>query len=500
MNSLLCRITLLSDASFPERAASLGGGRSLSYVPGSALLGAAAARYDDFERHGLARSVFHLGAVRFGDGTPEAGPWRATLAAPLCVHKPKEWPSDGDRVLTNRARTPLARQGGDAQEKPLDVGSFVYFDAARSSLTPIRTRREYSLRTAMGTAGRGLDHHLYGIDALRAGQSFLARIDADDAALLYRVREALGSTARLGRSRNAELGEVVLEFRDSDEAARGSSWSKGDTVLLFCASNLEVRGCDSGQPALAPSARDLGLDRWLGGRVEPGTFVRSRRVSFVRHGSWDPERQFLVAGSVLAYEAKSDDAAGLRAAVATGLGDHRSAGWGRVEVNPAWLASESLRWEESEPEREPPSDEAPFPSEHITGALRSRLAALPRARAAAQLTGTIVRAVEDSGAQLAPSQWRELGRLAAASGTDLAHFQQSFQRFATTGVRKLEASWGQQPARPLGGSDGGPLWRQLLALVPTGDAERSLTALTIAARTLAENEAAARQARGGGVR
>ena len=102
-------LTLRDDCVFSERSATEGGHRGLDYIPGAALLGAAAARLyaglpatDTF-------TLFHSGQVQYGNGLPLGIGDERSWPVPLCWHRVK-----GDKVVEGR------RVGAGHRAKAID--------------------------------------------------------------------------------------------------------------------------------------------------------------------------------------------------------------------------------------------------------------------------------------------------------------------------------------------------------------------------------------------
>lgn len=340
MRTLDLNLTLLDDLVLSERPATEGGHESLDYIPGAALLGAASARlYADLDRADAYR-VFHSGAVRFGDALPTLEGLPA-WPMPLCWHHAKgQTATDGaGRLLAEQVRN---LQHGDlpsCQPKQLRDG---YIRADGLLLKPAKTLR---MKTAIDPAsGRVAESQLFGYEAVRAGQSYAARIESDEAVPDALWQKLIGlfdkpTEILLGRSRSAEYGRVRAE-----PATRPLEWpatvpnGPGGTLILWCLSDLAL--VDAwGQPTLDPSPMHLGLSR---GRLDPDrTFLRLRR-----YAPWnghrrapDLQRQVIRRGSVIALTDLEPPLTRAEQALLTaGVGLYREQGLGRLCLNPALLA------------------------------------------------------------------------------------------------------------------------------------------------------------------
>jgi len=330
-------ITLLDDCVFSERAGTEGAHDTLDRIPGSALLGAAAAQLYARLSAEQAYAVFHSGRLRFGDGLPAAHDGVA-WPVPMCWHydknhKPKE--SLADQRIFNLL---LGSAPPKIQFKQLREG---YVSASGRWIKPTRN---YRMKTAISPAtGRAAEAQLFGYSALQRGQRFVAQIEADadfDPALFARVIEVLQGHLFLGRSRSAEYGRVRIEHRTREHAEQPGPVN-GSMLTLWLLSDLAP--CNAhGQPTLELDVAGLGLP--AGSRIDwAKTFTRSRRYSpwnAKRHG-FDSERQVLMAGGVIHIELpEGTDTPALAAQLSRGIGLYREAGLGRVWVNPPLLATE----------------------------------------------------------------------------------------------------------------------------------------------------------------
>jgi CRISPR/Cas system CSM-associated protein Csm3 (group 7 of RAMP superfamily) len=340
-----CSYTLETDVAVTERAATVGGHRSLAFLPGSAILGAVAkGLYADDEAWTRANDweLFFSGHVRFGNATIDGA-----SPVPLSWHR-KKGEKDGSILdLASAERPP-------GQWEPMR-GQWV--DSART-LRVVKLRA--SMRTAIGASGRARDGYLYDIEAIERGQRFEGSITIDtgdrtrDAEIARRIRAVLSrGPLEVGKSSRQEFGRVSVSEREPSQHFGESVVSeRTDTLRFLCVSDLLLIDA-VGQSTFAPEARHFGLsDEWK----------YDAKRSFVRTRSWTPfrvrrsttselaktykqrpatERHALVAGSVIVFkrdESAPVDVAALRARLRAGVGLHTSEGLGVVELEPALLA------------------------------------------------------------------------------------------------------------------------------------------------------------------
>ncbi len=347
MTSMTLKITLKSDVVLTERNASVGGASSLDYIPGAALLGAAA---EQLYREGLSRedafAMFHSGAVRFGNGVPELDGVPA-IPAPLAFHREKRAEEDAPDVtlaLVDRESTTQYEQYRSGWV--LDAAG----DTVRSVRTLSRDRRS-TMRTSVDEHGKAREGLLFGIESLAGGQTFVARVDAEDIQHLHNIEAALmGRPIFIGRSRSAEFGEVSIERVQISETAPMERSFNGDRTIFLCASDLALRNRNTGAVRLLPEAADFGLPN--GWTLDlKRTFLRTRRYSpFNGHRRrHDLDRQVIAAGSVMVFERndRAPEVSGQTVVETTrsGVGDFRQDGLGQVYVEPALLKLRSVTFE-----------------------------------------------------------------------------------------------------------------------------------------------------------
>ena len=340
MPTLDLTLTLLDDVVASERPATEGGHASLDYLPGAMLLGAAAARlYARLPRNDAYR-LFHSGKLRFGDATPlvDALPcW----PMPLCWHEKKTEPATvGDRLEAGKVRNlQFGAYADGVQPKQLREG-YVRVDGRRLTVS-----KALRMKTAIDPeTGRVQNSQLYGYEAMLAGQSFGARIEADDdlpAALWDGLVDTLLTieTLLLGRSRSAEYGRVRAERTAKPLLPPPSAHPAQPGMLtLWCMTDLALLD-ERGQPTLEPTPARLGLER---GTLDwDRSFLRFRRFApwNAHRGCYDLERQVIRRGSVITLDGVDPPLTeSERQHLLMGIGLYPELGMGRVCLDPRLLA------------------------------------------------------------------------------------------------------------------------------------------------------------------
>lgn len=338
MKRIGLKITLLNDCVFSERNATDGGHSALDYIPGSALLGAVAARlYTTLGNDAF--DVFHAGKVRFHNAYGITPNGFQTHPMPACWHRKKGENTSTDNYLNQERvwRLDLLKNNsleGGEQAEQLRAG-YVAQDGSW-----VRPNKSFRMKTAIDSAtGRAKEAALFGYDAIRAGQHFAGTIDIDediDPAVITKITQVIQGDLLLGRSRSAEYGRARVSIINA--ATINPEKSEDGLLTLWLQSDLMTYD-DFGQSTLRPLPEWLGLPK---GRLLPErSFVRTRRYSpwnaFKR--GYELERQVINKGSVLVFELANGatlDDKHLKL-IASGLGVERQAGLGQVLLNPPLL-------------------------------------------------------------------------------------------------------------------------------------------------------------------
>ena len=350
MRTLAVELTLLSDVVQTADSATTGPHRSLEYLKGANLLGAAAAvLYDDVRAE--AYTVFHSGRVRFLDAAPLTEEGEVGIPAPLGWFRSK-----GGEFAS----------GGRLDPKEIQCLPHVtHDDLAESGLEPIRSGyftaggrwidglRRYRLKTSIdrGLGGRPSPGSLFGYDALAAGSRWLARIVLDDEVsrdIENRLASVFdGELVWLGRSRGAEYGRCNAQLANEPGAKAGKPKAKGGQVrevTLVLESDLALYDPQTGEPTWTARPDLLGLPgdwqlRPLASQVES----RSYSPFNGKRGFRENEHRVLTRGSVLTFaagpQAPDVSLVALERWLASGVGLFRQEGLGQVAAAPWYLAS-----------------------------------------------------------------------------------------------------------------------------------------------------------------
>ena len=334
---------------------------TLRYVPGSALRGVVAAAVGGNQSR-LDRFVLATDTdvqVRYLNAYPvQAG--QRSLPMPVSLRGPKpppetdEWQHhdllayagrpDLDDVATPEVAEDELSWPGAQLGRPL--GEFVFLGAAPTAGTPAVSGRLHHQRDR--AAGRPYTRRdgtargaVFAYESLDAGQRFggvlLLRGNSESALTLLasEVRELLGDSVRLGRSRAAGYGGAATvswgQLRDREVPARPlAAPVVGEAFRVQLTAPYLGRCPRTGQP-------DPGhLRQELENRL-PGAKVRRVCWAFAEAGGYNrtwglplPSHRAVAAGSVLLLDTATDvPAAAVQDMLDEGLGERRLDGYGR---------------------------------------------------------------------------------------------------------------------------------------------------------------------------
>jgi CRISPR-associated protein Csx10 len=442
------RIDLLNEAIFSVSSATAGGHGTLDYVPGAALLGAVARHYGSFGDRTW--DVFHSGRVQFGNGYPLIGD-APTVPVPFCWHRPKAVDATvGGRIVSAQVFNLLIDDDRPDGVQPEQVR---HGYVARNGAF-IRPDASYRQRTAVDRfrLGRPREAALFGYSSVDAGQSFWfeLRCPAGMPDAASRIEELLtGLPVVLGRSRNAEYGEVRVTALDDGFGARvddvlAPRTSAGSGSIAFYAlSDLAAEGTGG-----MPEGEELGLPG--GWKIAADRcFVRTRCYAPFNgtRRAFDGDRTVIEKGSVLVYAGTGlVDPAAVRAALEGGVGLWRAEGLGRLLCAP-WLLGkvrDCVPQAAGVVNRDKP--EAPRP--------RDELAVWLSRRRTARTLPSVARDLADRWEEHFATLYRAVWKEARSEGR------------APNDVAPLRAQWGTVREAALGVTDLAVLDRVLFAELP----------------------------------
>lgn len=334
MNELYYELTLLDDVVLSQKTATAGDHKSLDYIPGSAILGAIAARfYNAFDKE-AAWKIFHSANVRFCNAYPQINGSRS-IPMPLTMHSEKTPCKGAESKIHNFIQ--FKKEEG-IQYKQARGGFVVENGATLSKELPQKTSR---MRTAINAhTGAAAESQLYGYESLDAGQHFVGKIlwsdsvDADMAKIISIFRE--GETIHIGRSKTASYGRARIAPKNT--AAASPQSVQGNSFSIIAISDLFLRNSRTGMPELSLQPEALGLNGGNWTIDYSKTFVRPNTV--FQYNSYRKEleiqKTLISKGSVFTFRSNSplteQEMSNIQSCVANGIGFSKEQGFGEIGI------------------------------------------------------------------------------------------------------------------------------------------------------------------------
>lgn len=332
-------ITTIDPVIVSQNNATTNNHECLDYIPGSAILGAIAARLYSKLDDDLSWQAFHSGQTRFSPcyavtnnqlALPTPASWHFAKGKEAISQHKYNW-----EQITNHASSQFKREDG-VQYKQCRDG---YLNASGASAT---IKKGLTTKTAIdASTGIAKDASLFSYTYLEAGQTFVGWIDSDNEQLLNDIESQLAGDLRIGRSRNTEFGRVKIEIIETPRISEPHN--NEQQIVLWCLSDCECLS-HCGLPTHTPELATLikAAKGSLNGQL---SFIRSSRISRfnqTRQGL-DTEQLLIGKGSVLVYDLDSPiPQEQLNHLAEHGIGINKQQGLGWVMVNPNWASEVHL--------------------------------------------------------------------------------------------------------------------------------------------------------------
>ena len=336
--------TLLSDVVINADANTEGNIMVHDYVPGSNFLGIVAKAYDRFGDRAF--DVFHSGKIRFGDAHPVLGD-EIALRPPLSWHFQKgTGATDGElfNLLWMSEKDLRSLTANNIQLKQLRNGFF----AAHSNTYTSLNHRYYQKSAYDAKKRRSKTGSMFGYSSLAAGLvlGFSLHIDENvEEEIVKRVIDLLEGEHRLGKSRSAQYGRVIIKRMDtawSDPVT--TSHNDNGSMFIYSRGRLAFANTQ-GHPILQPDPillhlpEGAGID-WHKSHIRVGSLASYNGARRTR----DYRRFYLDKGSVLVVKnlPRHFDPIQWLDMHGGALGNWRSEGFGDVLINPHFLKEQRI--------------------------------------------------------------------------------------------------------------------------------------------------------------
>jgi len=330
MKEIFYKVTLLSDVVLNSSLATEGNMSSLDYIPGSNFLGITASKLYSSLPPEQSYNIFHSSKVRFGDATI-ANEDNVSYAMPAMYYMDKLKKEIGkDNVfldyLIDRDNPPKDDNGNKYQLKQVRSG-YVFSDGKVVK----EINKSFAIKSAQDrTKGTSEKSAMFGFESLNKGLEFIFSIQFDDETLIDKVNEVIEGNHRLGKSKNAEFGQIKIE-KLLNQPSTIKSFNADDYVLIYAQSNLCFVD-EFGMPTYQPNAENLGLNK------DAKVDWSKSQIRTLTYSPWNSTRntsntqRFCIAKGSVFYvsNAKPDNAEKY-------VGLHNAEGLGKVIYNPEFL-------------------------------------------------------------------------------------------------------------------------------------------------------------------
>ena len=329
MKEIFFKVSLLSDLVINSNLATEGNMTSLDYIPGSNFLGITAGKLYPILNADENYNIFHSGKVRFGNAYISNNDLLSyTIPGMFYTDKLKK-DLINDSVfldyLIDKNFPPTDSKGNRLQLKQVRGGYLL------SDYTLIKEiEKSFSIKSAQDRTNRtSKEGAMFGLESLKKGLEFIFSVQFDDEHFVTKISNAIEGTHRIGKSKNAEFGQVKIEKLQSQPKAIETFNTHGYT-LVYAQSHLCFID-DIGMPTFQPTALQLGLKK---GEIDYSkSQIRTHSYSpwnFKRNAS-NTQRNCISSGSVFYVK----DA--IKSVDAETVGSHQTEGLGKVIYNPAFL-------------------------------------------------------------------------------------------------------------------------------------------------------------------
>lgn len=327
---------LITDVVFSRSLATVGNLTTLDYIPGSNFLGIVASKiYNDSLDKGEAFDIFHGEKVLFGDA-------HISENAEMCFAMPFSFCKDkkgGDKIwnhhlLTDDKRKELRLDGIQLRQ---EKGGFFTKQKIFKHL-----EKSFTLRSAQDRdTRRSKETMMFGYESLKKGQIFIFSIKYSDNNLIEIIEEALIGNKRIGKSKNAEFGQICIKSLDSlNEPKKVTSIGSEEFTIVYAHSNLCFFN-ECGQSTFQPTTGNLGIK---GGTIN----WEKSQIKTYSYSPWNfkrdatsTQRDCILKGSVFYVE-------GGKLLEKDFVGEYVAEGLGRVIYNPDFLMqvdeNEEFNW------------------------------------------------------------------------------------------------------------------------------------------------------------
>jgi hypothetical protein len=335
------KCTLLTDVIINPKAATEGNHETLDFISGNNFLGIVAKSYDSMDKY-LQLTIFHSGKVRFGDAHPLSDNFR-TLRIPALMHYPKgkKVSDDGCCYLAHlyNKKADIEQNGKDKVPK-LEQCCHGFYKFQDNKAQEVEVEKTFAIKSAYDRDLRkSKDSQMYGYQSIDKGNVFGFEVYIDNSLeneytiIEELIRNELTGKKRIGRSRTAQYGSVLIEFAPFDEVKSGETITDKNLVTVYADGRLIFLD-KNGIPVFTPDASQLEFD---GCKV----IWEKSQIRTFQYAPWNSKRQVRDAdrcgiekGSVFVLSVKN-----IPNALPRYIGSYQNEGFGKIIINPDFLNS-----------------------------------------------------------------------------------------------------------------------------------------------------------------
>lgn len=327
-------LTLLSDIVLQKSSNTQGKNESRDFINGSVILGIVAKHYDEFSNPFV---IFHSGAVRFGEAKPLIS-GKISHKIPLCFFAPKE-AKDLKEVYNALFCDFATKSLQNLQLRQIRSG-YINEDLQKAELK-YRYTQKVNLKNGKDKSTK--DNQMFGYEAICEGAVFGFVVEFDESVSnddIEKITQILCGTHFIGKSKNAEYGEVLIEsindFCPTKRDLEAQDFSQDfNEVALYVSSSLAL--FDNTMPTFIPNAKNLGLDsaQILWEKTHIKTKIHTPYNQ--KRKAKDSARLIIEQGSVITLHNLSQSDKDKLKNGRILCGGFLSEGYGEILVNPSFL-------------------------------------------------------------------------------------------------------------------------------------------------------------------